>query len=100
MQLSPNSQDPQSTGVHQILLMNTRDETLGNFFHFSTGQKASFASGELTGIPVNETICLGGGNGAPGGAGDIGVLPKIKWNASMVWWCLIGFFPKKCDVNM
>lgn len=32
---------------------------------------------------------------SPGGAGDIGGLPKIKWNASMVWWCLISDFFQK-----
>ena len=54
--------------------MNTRMKP-GKFSCFH-GQKASFASGELTGIPVNETICLGGGSA--GGAGDIGVLSKVK----------------------
>ena len=93
VQLSPNSQDPQSTGVHQILLVNTRDETLGIFSIFPRPRKPHSPLESwrvsLSMRPSAWEVAMDSGLLAPGGAGDIGVLPKIKWNASMV------FFPKK-----
>lgn len=70
VQLSPNSQDPQSTGVHQILLMNTRDQTLGNFFHFFHRPESLIRLWRADGYPCQWDHLPG----------------RWQWSAGRSWW--------------